>query len=246
MAGAGAGALTALVAGGYSAFGAGPMRPSVSAALPGEPLPAVTRVHSATPSSASSSAVSSGAGSDETDRGDGELQRSPSSQSASATASPSTAASATATSPAPTPSMPENAAPLPPLNVADGSRTSAQDGTFVSGNGLCLDLNGAVPTDDNYIRVFDCNGTAAQRWTLGTDGKLQVMGKCALLVDDGTVRITSCDDRRSAQWRYSGADQLINVANGRCLTDPSNGSRPGTGVIVANCTGYSHQRWQLR
>ncbi|WP_043511432.1 MULTISPECIES: RICIN domain-containing protein [unclassified Actinoplanes] len=131
-----------------------------------------------------------------------------------------------------------------PAAVVVGSGT-AGTGILVSGNGLCLDLPGAVPVDDSVIQVFDCNRSAAQVWTLGTDGTLQVMGKCALLVGDSTVHLTSCDLRTTAQWRITGDHQLINAASNRCLTDPSQGARPGTRVVVVTCTGASDQRWSL-
>jgi ricin-type beta-trefoil lectin protein len=128
-----------------------------------------------------------------------------------------------------------------PHNVAPaGERT----GTIRGQNGLCLDLTGALPFDDNRIQVFDCNGTNAQTWTLATDGTLRVMGKCALIVGDNSVRIVACDGRTTAQWQASDS-LLVNKANGKCLTDPSGGSRAGTPVVVSTCGGSAGQRWSL-
>jgi len=117
-------------------------------------------------------------------------------------------------------------------------------GTIRGQNGLCLDLSGGVAIEFNRIQVTECNGTDAQRWTLATDGTMRVQGMCALIVGDNTVHITGCDTRTTAQWRVSG-QQLINEANGRCLTDPAAGATPGTTVTVTACNGRANERWSL-
>jgi hypothetical protein len=111
--------------------------------------------------------------------------------------------------------------------------------------GLCLDLNGGVPTEGNHIQVFTCNDSPAQVWSLAADGTLRVVGRCAVAADDGTVRIRGCDGRRSAQWRAGRDRALVNLAAGDCLTDPGTGTRSGTGVRIEDCSGAERQRWEL-
>jgi len=116
----------------------------------------------------------------------------------------------------------------------------------IHGNGgLCLDLNGALAVDGTQIQVFTCNDTAAQRWTVATDGTLRIVGKCAASADDGTVRLATCDARRAAQWRAGPDDILVNLATGDCLTDPSNGTQSGTAVRTEDCSAAERQRWEL-
>ncbi|GAA3953517.1 hypothetical protein Aau02nite_74730 [Amorphoplanes auranticolor] len=111
--------------------------------------------------------------------------------------------------------------------------------------GLCLDLNGAIAVDGNHIQVFTCNETAAQVWTVATDGTLRVVGRCAVAAGDGTVRLAGCDGRRSGQWQAGQDRTLVNLAGGGCLTDPGSGSRSGAGVRIESCAGADRQRWQL-
>ena len=47
----------------------------------------------------------------------------------------------------------------------DGGRT----GQIVGLAGKCLDVAGASSLDGTAVQLYDCNGTAAQRWTLGTE-----------------------------------------------------------------------------
>ena len=142
-----------------------------------------------------------------------------------------------------TPATSKPAAPTSP--AATMSLVPAVDrvGTVVGAGGLCLDLNGGVPADDNHVQVFVCNGSNAQRWTLAADGTLRVAGKCAQVVADSTVHIIGCDNRPAAQWRAGPNRSLVNA--GRCLTDPRAGAASGTGVLVATCTGGPGQQWSL-
>ena len=77
-----------------------------------------------------------------------------------------------------------------------------------------------------------------------TEGTVRVSGKCALTVGDTTVHIATCDGRTTARWQISG-QRLVNATNSGCLTDPSAGRTPGTGVTVTPCNGSASQRWSL-
>ncbi|MET0423194.1 MAG: ricin-type beta-trefoil lectin domain protein, partial [Actinoplanes sp.] len=221
-------------AAGYAVLRPG-IRPSVTAAQPGEPLPAVT----GPPTSAAAVPVTSAPAS------------SPSSHRSTGTAA-TTSASVRPTTTAPStvagtskPAVGGTAStsPTPVLGIAPDP-VAARIGVVRGQNGLCLDLNGGVPVDNNHVQVFVCNTSVAQTWTLATDGTLRVLGMCALVVGDNTVHITGCDGRTPAQWRVSG-QRLINAANDGCLTDPSGGRTSGAGVTVTPCTGSAGQRWSL-
>jgi hypothetical protein len=170
----------------------------------------------------------------------------------SSPASAKASASLALSSGTPSPSEPSRTSPSAVTPVTTGAGfgphnaapATDRTGTIRGQNGLCLDLTGALPVDDNRVQVFECNGTNAQTWTLATDGTLRVMGKCALIVGDNSVRIITCDGRTTAQWRAANS-LLTNAANGNCLTDPSAGSRSGTPAVVAPCGGSASQRWSL-
>jgi len=42
----------------------------------------------------------------------------------------------------------------------------------------CVDVAGGAMIDGTAVQLYDCNGTTAQRWTLGTDGTVTALGKC--------------------------------------------------------------------
>jgi Ricin-type beta-trefoil lectin domain len=157
---------------------------------------------------------------------------------ATATAPPAATSTTIHASPAPARTTTSRPDPLLAPPAAD------RVGRISGPGGLCLDLNGAVPSDGNHIQVFVCNDTVAQVWTLASDGTLRVVGKCAVVADDGTVRIAGCDGRRSAQWRTGRDRELVSIAADDCLTDPGDGTRSGAGVRVEDCSGADRQRWQ--
>ncbi len=238
VAGVGAGVVTLLAVAGYAALRPG-SDASYSAGMPGPSFPVVTGPASASPSAG-------GGAADETAGSGGDTDGGSTPGRTGATSSPKTTAFSTASA----------GGSAAPSGSASGAQTNAPalapsppkigTGTLVSGNGLCLDLLGAIAVDDNVIQVFDCNQSVAQVWTLADDGTLRVMGKCALLVGDDTVHLTGCDRRTTAQWRVGDGRELINAANDRCLTDPSDGGRPGTRVVVVRCTGGSNQSWSMK
>ena len=149
---------------------------------------------------------------------------------------PSSAAPATtsAAPPAATSEAPPAAMIAPP--------EAARVGTITADSGLCLDLNGGVPADDNHVQVYDCNNTPAQRWTLAPDGTLQVVGKCAEVTDENTVHIAGCDSDDEAQWRAGPDDTLVNLATDACLTGSDT---PSTAVTVSECSKDDDQEWTI-
>ncbi|GAA2910623.1 hypothetical protein Acy02nite_28300 [Actinoplanes cyaneus] len=249
VAGGGAGVVAVLAVAGYTALGPG-RDASFSDGLPGPSFPVVTGPPTASASAGAAVTDETVGGGGNTDAGGGSTPgrtgatTTPTTTTATTTpssgATSGTPSTATTGSVAPTGTAQPNAPALAP------SPPKAGTGTLVSGNGLCLDLANAIPADDNVIQVFDCNRTVAQVWTLAGDGTLRVMGKCAMLVGDDTVHLTGCDGRTTAQWRVGDGRELVNAASNRCLTDPSDGARPGTRVVVVRCTGRSNQAWSLR
>ncbi len=168
---------------------------------------------------------------------------SPTHRARSTTSAPAAAGSSGATAAGPAADGARSASG-PSAALAPDPPVTARVGTIGGQNGKCLDLEDGEAVEGNDIQVFDCNGTDAQRWTLATDGTLQVSGMCALIGGDNTVHATKCDGRTTALWTVSG-QRLINAANAKCLTDPSGGTRSGTNATVTTCDGGAGQRWSL-
>lgn len=130
--------------------------------------------------------------------------------------------------------------PQPLLPPTPAERT----GTITGPGGRCLDVANDGRTRGHRLQVENCDGGAAQTWTLMADGTLRTAGRCGQPTQDGSVKLLDCDDRVIGQWRRDG-DTLLNIGTGNCLTDPENGARNGAEVRVQSCDGGAGQRWTL-
>ena len=136
-----------------------------------------------------------------------------------------------------------------------GPPAQARTTQIIGPGGLCLDDNGQVSQDHNKIQMWPCNTTSAQRFTLATDGTLQVVGRCLRIADSGAnVELFTCNAGAGAQqWRALPSHALVNAASGPnwlCITDPGASQQAGAQVVVTGCpnpytTVGGDQQWQL-
>ncbi|WP_433795711.1 ricin-type beta-trefoil lectin domain protein [Actinoplanes sp. CA-252034] len=214
--------------------------------LPGQSLPAAigpARSADAIHSSVPHDGGTDGGGQDDSDEGTEPTRPTRAASASASSAGGSVSPSAGSSGGSSSSSVP--VAPVAPIDLAP-SPIATGSGLLATGNGLCLDLRGGQASEGADVHIDDCNGTSPQRWKLNSNQTLEVLGMCAYLVGDGTVELTRCDGRTTAQWQLKSDGVLTNPSNGRCLTDPFWGARPGNAVIVATCTGGSNQRWSFR
>ncbi|WP_328539872.1 ThuA domain-containing protein [Streptomyces sp. NBC_00344] len=127
----------------------------------------------------------------------------------------------------------------------DGTATGAITGY----GGKCVDVPGAGTANGTAVQLYDCNGTAAQKWTAGTDGTVKALGKCLDVTAAGTANGTrtqlwDCNGTGAQKWTArDGA--LVNAGSGRCLDATGPSSANGTRLQIWDCTGSANQRWQL-
>ncbi|KMS92175.1 chitinase, partial [Streptomyces regensis] len=57
--------------------------------------------------------------------------------------------------------------------VLAASPAQAATGTITGLAGKCLDVAGANSADGTPVQLYDCNGTNAQQWTVGSDGTIR-------------------------------------------------------------------------
>ncbi len=116
--------------------------------------------------------------------------------------------------------------------------------------GKCLDVEAGKTTDGTAVQLWDCNGTASQRWTVAPDGTLQALGKCLDIsgsdVAAGTkVQLWTCNGTGAQQWWPRADGPLLNPPSGRCLDVPSSDSTSGTKLRIWDCNGTAAQQWRV-
>jgi len=122
-------------------------------------------------------------------------------------------------------------------------------GQITGFGGKCVDVNAANSANGTAIQLYDCNGTGAQQWTVGT-GTLQALGKCMDVTAAGTangtpVQLYDCNGSAAQQWVAGANNSLRNPASGRCLDAAGNSSANGTRLQIWDCAASANQSWAL-
>ena len=133
-----------------------------------------------------------------------------------------------------------------------GSSSSGATGTIVAGDDSsdCVDNNNASATDGNKVQMWACDGnTAAQNWTVNSNGTLTIDGGCmditgAKYTDGTLIEWWPCNGGANQQWEAESGE-LVNPTSGMCLDDPASNTTEGTQLILYSCNGGTNQKWTL-
>jgi hypothetical protein len=114
--------------------------------------------------------------------------------------------------------------------------------------GKCVDVAGANSANGTPVQLYDCNGTAAQQWTVGSDGTIRALGKCLDVTDNGTadgstVQLWDCTGGPNQKWTVTGAHDIVNPQANKCLDVTGNNSANGTRLQIWTCSGGANQKW---
>lgn len=133
-----------------------------------------------------------------------------------------------------------------------GGGGTGTTGTFTGLGGKCLDAAGGSSANGTAVQLYDCNGSTAQRWTVGTDSTIKILGKCmdvtsASTADGAKVQLYDCNGSGAQQWAYNaGTGDIVNTAANKCLDVTDNSSANGARTQIWTCTGAANQKWRLQ
>lgn len=128
------------------------------------------------------------------------------------------------------------------------SPAQAATGTITGLAGKCLDVAGADSADGTAVQLYDCNGTAAQQWTVGSDGTVRALGKCLDVTGNSTadgakVQLWTCTGGPNQKWTVTAAHDIVNPQANKCLDVTDNSSANGARAQIWSCTGAANQKW---
>ncbi|WP_458248941.1 lectin [Streptomyces sp. MAI_2237] len=128
------------------------------------------------------------------------------------------------------------------------SPAQAATGTVTGLAGKCLDVAGANSADGTAVQLYDCNGTAAQQWTVGGDGTVRALGKCLDVTGNATadgakVQLWTCTGGANQKWTVTAAHDIVNPQANKCLDVTDNSSANGARAQIWSCTGAANQKW---
>ncbi|MEV4144672.1 ricin-type beta-trefoil lectin domain protein [Amycolatopsis sp. NPDC049691] len=126
----------------------------------------------------------------------------------------------------------------------------AATGPITGIGGKCVDVASASTANGTAIQLYDCNGTNAQQWTVGSDGSLQALGKCLDVTSAGTangttIQLWDCNGSAAQKWTANAAKNLVNSGSGKCLDATGNSSANGTRLQIWTCASTANQQWTL-
>ncbi|MFB7558501.1 RICIN domain-containing protein [Streptomyces brevispora] len=129
---------------------------------------------------------------------------------------------------------------------AQGAATATGQITGLAGK--CVDVAGASSANGTPVQLYDCNGSSAQQWSLGSDGTVKALGKCLDVASGGTangtvVQLYDCNGSAAQRWSVSGARDIVNPQADKCLDVTGNSSANGTRLQIWTCTGAANQKW---
>ncbi|MGN9777112.1 glycosyl hydrolase family 18 protein [Micromonospora sp. H33] len=127
---------------------------------------------------------------------------------------------------------------------------SGRTGPITGIGGKCVDVAAAGTANGTAIQLYTCNGTAAQNWTVATDGTLRALGKCADVTSGSTangakVQLWDCNGTGAQVWQAQSNGTLRNPQSNKCLDATDNSSANGTRLQIWDCFGGANQVWRL-
>ncbi|MFF9172656.1 lectin [Streptomyces sp. NPDC014793] len=141
---------------------------------------------------------------------------------------------------------------LAALSLATGLLTAAPahaaTGTITGLAGKCLDVAGAGTADGTPVQIYDCNGTAAQQWTVGGDGTVRALGKCLDVTGNSTAdgakaQLWTCTGGANQKWTVTAAHDIVNPQADKCLDVTDDNPANGTRAQIWSCGGGANQKW---
>ncbi|MEH0828564.1 MULTISPECIES: glycosyl hydrolase family 18 protein [unclassified Micromonospora] len=134
--------------------------------------------------------------------------------------------------------------------VMGGTTPSGPTGPITGIGGKCVDVAAANTANGTAIQLYTCNGTAAQTWTVATNGTLRALGKCADVTSGSTangakVQLWDCNGTGAQVWQAQANGTLRNPQSNKCLDATDNSSANGTRLQIWDCFGGANQVWRL-
>ena len=115
-------------------------------------------------------------------------------------------------------------------------------------NGKCIDVPSSNFVDGAKLQMWNCNGTAAQRWTF-VDGTIRAGGLCMDVAWGSTangaeIQIAYCSGNQAQKFVLSGAGDLVSVLANKCVDIAGWDGNDGARLIIWPCHGGANQKWR--
>jgi predicted alpha-1,2-mannosidase len=132
----------------------------------------------------------------------------------------------------------------------DVTISNVATGPIVGLASKCVDVRQGSNANGTAVQLYTCNQSAAQQWTVRSDGSLSALGKCldvpsSSQTNNTLVQLFDCNNRNSQVWLPQSNGALLNPNSGKCLDVPNSNSADSTQLQIYTCNGTGAQKWTL-
>jgi hypothetical protein len=112
------------------------------------------------------------------------------------------------------------------------------------------DAQNGVGKDGTQLQLWDCAGSADQKWDFRGDGTVRSVGMCMDVAwgskDDGAhIQLARCSGNPAQQFVLSQQGDLVNPQANKCVDAKDNGTGNGTKLQLWTCAGTPNQKWHV-
>jgi streptogrisin C len=135
------------------------------------------------------------------------------------------------------------------LSLTTTGGGSSGSSVISSLNNKCLDVPNGNFADGVRVQMWNCNGSAAQRWNF-VNGTLQTSNNKCLDVAWGStangaaIQIVGCSGNPAQQFVLSAAGDLVNPQANKCVDIDAWNANEGAVLVLWECTGGANQKWR--
>lgn len=128
--------------------------------------------------------------------------------------------------------------------------SAATAGPIKGLGGKCIDVASASTANGTAIQLYDCNGSAAQQWSVGnSDSTIRSLGKCldvtaAATTNGAKIQLYDCNATAAQKWTFTNGT-LVNTGSGKCLDVTDKSTANGARLQIWTCAGGTNQTWTL-
>jgi hypothetical protein len=118
----------------------------------------------------------------------------------------------------------------------------------------CIDVTDAqngVGKDGKQLQIWDCAGSADQKWDFRGDGTVRSLGMCMDVAwgsrDDGAhIQLARCSGNPAQQFVLSQRGDLVNPQADKCVDVVDNKTGNGAKLQLWTCAGTPNQKWRVQ
>ncbi|MEV4227326.1 ricin-type beta-trefoil lectin domain protein [Streptomyces bobili] len=105
--------------------------------------------------------------------------------------------------------------------------------------------------DGTPLQIYDCSGTANQKWVFNGDGTVRSLGMCMDVAwgsreDGAVIQLARCSGNPAQQFVMSTAGDLVNPQADKCVDVKDNGTGNESKLQLWTCSGTPNQKWRVK